>query len=56
MWDLIVSVPDHCLSLYFSNPRTRDPKSGALTARPRGRFGNRVEKKEKSEEILSNLI
>ena len=21
-----------------SNPRTRDPKSGALTARPRGRF------------------
>ena len=20
MWDLIVSVPDHCLSFYFSNP------------------------------------
>ena len=19
MWDLIVSVPDHCLSFYFSN-------------------------------------
>ena len=21
MWDLIVSVPDHCLSFYFSKPR-----------------------------------
>ena len=20
MWDLIVSVPDHCLSFYFSSP------------------------------------
>ena len=20
MWDLIVSVPDHCLSFYFINP------------------------------------
>ena len=20
MWDLIVSVPDHCLSFYFTNP------------------------------------
>ena len=22
MWDLIVSVPDHCLSFYFSNANT----------------------------------
>ena len=22
MWDLIVSVPDHCLSFYFPNPET----------------------------------
>ena len=21
MWDLIVSVPDHCLSFYFSKPK-----------------------------------
>ena len=20
MWDLIISVPDHCLNLYFINP------------------------------------
>ena len=24
MWDLIVSVPDHCLSFYFSSMTTRD--------------------------------
>ena len=23
MWDLIVSVPDHCLSFYFTGPDTR---------------------------------
>ena len=23
MWDLIVSVPDHCLSFYFPSSRTR---------------------------------
>ena len=23
MWDLIVSVPDHCLSFYFFNPKER---------------------------------
>ena len=22
MWDLIVSVPDHCLSFYFSNAKS----------------------------------
>ena len=26
MWDLIVSVPDHCLSFYFLSPR-RLPRS-----------------------------
>ena len=25
MWDLIVSVPDHCLSFYFSNQKMRSP-------------------------------
>ena len=24
MWDLIVSVPDHCLSFYFSNINKRN--------------------------------
>ena len=24
MWDLIVSVPDHCLSFYFENPQLRE--------------------------------
>ena len=23
MWDLIVSVPDHCLSFYFTLPRPK---------------------------------
>ena len=23
MWDLIVSVPDHCLSFYFTRPKSR---------------------------------
>ena len=26
MWDLIVSVPDHCLSFYFSNHCKRSPR------------------------------
>ena len=25
IWDLIVSVPDHCLSFYFDGPRRRQP-------------------------------
>ena len=24
MWDLIVSVPDHCLSFYFASHKTRN--------------------------------
>ena len=25
MWELIVSVPDHCLSFYFTAPKKRGP-------------------------------
>ena len=28
MWDLIVSVPDHCLSFYFSRKASALSKSG----------------------------
>ena len=31
MWDLIVSVPDHCLSFYFATARR--PPVGLLTTR-----------------------
>ena len=30
MWDLIVSVPDHCLSLYFSSRPMRRGKGGVF--------------------------
>ena len=32
MWDLIVSVPDHCLSFYFEPSQSLD---GAKTGDPR---------------------
>ena len=25
MWDLIVSVPDHCLSFYYENVKDKEP-------------------------------
>ena len=31
MWDLIVSVPDHCLSFYFTKgPFTQTPRDNAM--------------------------
>ena len=33
MWDLIVSVPDHCLSFYFSNEPRHD-KTNKMSVRP----------------------
>ena len=30
MWDLIVSVPDHCLSFYFSDIRQEAPTLGHI--------------------------
>ena len=31
MWDLIVSVPDHCLSFYFLNTdKSKDPSKNVL--------------------------
>ena len=39
-----------------SNPRPRDPKSGALTARPRGRFWNGNDQEPIEVHILSKLL
>ena len=33
MWDLIVSVPDHCLSFYFANLVTFHPMVHEITCR-----------------------
>ena len=33
MWDLIVSVPDHCLSFYFSYANVDKKSKGKLTRR-----------------------
>ena len=45
MWDLIVSVPDHCLSFYFPSridfKKCREEKASALND-----FGNRWCKRE----------
>ena len=32
MWDLIVSVPDHCLSFYFT--QSMEPQGDASGAKP----------------------
>ena len=31
MWDLIVSVPDHCLSFYFTMQKSKKGHSSAMT-------------------------
>ena len=31
MWELIVSVPDHCLSFYFSDQSLRCPHEEAVS-------------------------
>ena len=33
MWDLIVSVPDHCLSFYSADPQNRSEWRGRLRER-----------------------
>ena len=38
-----------------SNPRPRDPKSGALTARPRGRFFSVIKRWLNSGQISETL-
>ena len=35
MWDLIVSVPDHCLSFYFSMMTTYHQPDSLLALKPR---------------------
>ena len=30
MWDLIVSVPDHCLSFYFANATPEDSNNKSI--------------------------
>ena len=39
MWDLIVSVPDHCLSFYFG---ARDRKTYNMTCTPRGHISRHI--------------
>ena len=49
MWDLIVSVPDHCLSFYFTN-FTNKVESKLMKTRP-----NRVSKSDTTTKTDSTL-